>query len=187
MRYGREIHVPVTLLQTYQGRAEDRLEVTFENPVLQQRFIIIRLLKAIVGSEAEYAALRPTAPYVPKRRGKRAAEKEVIPGVPPLGVDVPWVVKLPKAPIPPAITSALRPGSVAKIIEQLKRTMLPSVLGLGTHARFFKVLLWIEENRTELVLYIFMQRSHTNTPIRDDLRIYDIDNAVLTKQSRYYL
>lgn len=187
IRYAQETRIVVTFRQGYEGRAEDRLEITFEDPALRQRFMIIRLLKATVGNKAEYDAIKPTAPYVPKKRTKRTIEREVVPGVPPPAVEVTkWVVRLPPAFIPSSITSVLFSGIVTNIIEQLKRTVLPSTLDIASYARFFKTLLWIEENQMKSVAILLYLSSTLISFLRNDLQIYDIDDAVLTKHFQYY-
>jgi helicase MOV-10 len=79
--YGRETRVTIDFTQCYRGRYEDRAEIIFEDTQLGKEFVIVRPLRAIVGSREDHATLRPTAPYVPRRRTKRAPVNEVVPGV----------------------------------------------------------------------------------------------------------
>ena len=79
--YGRETRLTVDFTQTYRGRYEDRAEIIFEDTQLGKRFVIVRPLRAIVGSREDHATLRPSAPYVPRKRTNRAPVNEVVPGV----------------------------------------------------------------------------------------------------------
>jgi helicase MOV-10 len=79
--YGWAICVVVTFTQTYRGRYEDRAEIIFEDIQLRKRFVIVRPLRAIVGSREDHAALRPVAPYIPRRRTERAPVHDAVPGV----------------------------------------------------------------------------------------------------------
>lgn len=79
--YGREAQLTIKFSQSYRGRYEDRAEIIFEDTQLEKEFVIVRPLRVIVGSRADHAALRPTAPYVPRRRTNRAPANEVVPGV----------------------------------------------------------------------------------------------------------
>jgi len=78
--YGRETRITISFTQNYRGRYQDRAEILFEDTQLGKEFVIVRPLRVIVGSRADHAALRPTAPYVPRRRTKRAPVNEVVPG-----------------------------------------------------------------------------------------------------------
>lgn len=79
--YGRETRLIINFAQSYRGRYEDRAEIIFEDIQLGKEFVIVRPLRVIVGSRADHDALRPTAPYVPRRRTNRAPVNEVVPGV----------------------------------------------------------------------------------------------------------
>ncbi|KAI0316092.1 P-loop containing nucleoside triphosphate hydrolase protein [Amylostereum chailletii] len=168
--FKRERRLHITFRQPVRGQFEDRMEITFEDTALRQKFVIIRLLKAVVGSQAEYDLLKPSKPYTPKKRTKREPETNVVSGIPPRGGNIKWVTTLPMAEIPKTISSILSTaGSVSDIVAQLKRTVLPTVFNTETYSRFFKTLLWVEEHRME-----------------HDLQIYDIPDAVLTKYNQYY-
>ncbi|KAI0048937.1 P-loop containing nucleoside triphosphate hydrolase protein [Auriscalpium vulgare] len=170
LQYGRETRLGITLRHDHRGRFEDRLEITFEDTTLKQKFIIVRLLKATVGSKADYELLKPSRPYVPRQRTARQAEVDVVPGPSAPALEaVKWVVSLPHAPIPQSISSVLFSGSTSDVIRQLRRTVLPASLNKDTYGRHFKTLLWIEEGRMER-----------------DLQTYDIDDARLTRHNQYY-
>ncbi|KAI0316091.1 P-loop containing nucleoside triphosphate hydrolase protein [Amylostereum chailletii] len=174
---GQACQLSITFRQTLRGRFEDRLEITFHNATLKQSFVIVRTLKVIVGSQAEYDLLKPSKPYTPKKRTERELESDVVPGVPPPAgnATIKWVTKLPMAAIPKTISSVVSAGSVSDTVAQLKRTVLPSVLNNETYGRFYKTLIWVEEIRSLYSLYC-----------RRDLQIYDIPDAQLTKRNQYY-
>jgi len=79
--YGQETRLTISFTQSYRGRYHDRAEILFEDTQLGKEFVIVRPLRVIVGSREDYAALRPTAPYVPRRRTNRPPATEVVPGV----------------------------------------------------------------------------------------------------------
>jgi len=107
-------------------------------------------MRVIVGDKADYELLRPTAPYIPRKRTQRQAENEVIPGeLPPALKAVPYIVKLTKALIPRQVSSTLSTGPTSEIIRNVRRILLPSILDSEAYGRHFKNLLWIEENQME--------------------------------------
>ncbi|KAJ6600007.1 P-loop containing nucleoside triphosphate hydrolase protein [Mycena vulgaris] len=160
----------VTLRQEHNGRAEDRLEILFEDLQLKKRFIIARILRVIVGNRADHDLLRPIAPYVPRKRTARQPETDIVEGVlPPSLKAVPYVVPLPKAPIPNNLASTLSTGNTASIVANLRRLYLPPILDSNTYARHFKYLLWIEEFRMER-----------------DLEHCDIPNAKLSGHNHFH-
>jgi helicase MOV-10 len=136
--------------QSYRGRYEDRIEIIFEDNKLNKQFVITRSMRVIVGDKADHELLRPTTPYIPRKRTQRQAENEVIPGeLPPALKAVPYIVNLTKAPIPRQVSSTLSTGSTSEIIRNVRRILLPSVLDSEAYGRHFKNLLWIEENQME--------------------------------------
>ncbi|KAK7046911.1 Rna helicase [Favolaschia claudopus] len=161
----------VTLLQAHNGRAEDRLEILFEDMQLKKRFMIARVVRVIVGNRRDHENFRPSAPFKPRKRAARQPETNVVEGVlPPSLKAVPYVAPLPKATIPPYLVPVLSTGSTTSIIDNLRRLYLPPVVDSNTYARHYKFLLWIEEFRMER-----------------DLEHYDIPNAKLTVHNFYHL
>jgi helicase MOV-10 len=117
---------------------------------LRKRFIIARILRVIVGNRGDHEMFRPTVPYVPRKRSARQPETKVVEGVLPPSLNaVPYVVPLPKAPIPSNLASTLSTGNTMSIVTNIRRLYLPPVLDSKTYARHFKHLLWIEEFRME--------------------------------------
>ncbi|KAJ7096057.1 RNA helicase [Mycena epipterygia] len=168
--YNTTYSFAVTLRQEYNGRAENRLEILFEDLQLKKRFIIARTLRVIVGNRADHDLLRPIAPYIPRKRTARQPETNVVEGVlPPSLKAVPYIGSLPKAPIPSGLAAALSTGSTTSIVTNLRRLYLPPIFDSDTYARHFKHLLWIEEFRMER-----------------DLEHYDIPRAKLTVHNYYH-
>ncbi|KAJ6469382.1 P-loop containing nucleoside triphosphate hydrolase protein [Mycena sanguinolenta] len=169
--YRTKYSFSVVFRQDHNGRAENRLEILFEDLQLHKRFIIARILRVVVGDRSDHETLRPVAPYKARKRTARQPETKVVEGIlPPSLKAVPYVVPLPKAPIPVNLASALSTGSTTSIVANLRRVFLPSVLDSNTYARHFKHLLWIEEFRMER-----------------DLEHYDIPNAKLSTSNYYHL
>jgi helicase MOV-10 len=152
LRSSQQLTITTVFTSPFRGRFQDRIELVFEDQSLNQRFVIIRLVKAISGDRADHELLQPRAPYVPRQRTLRDPEIEVIPGIkaPSLGV-IPWVIPLPEAPIPHGISNAVATGTTKEIVSRLEKSFLPNVLTSETYGRHFKTLLWVEEYRTEYV------------------------------------
>jgi helicase MOV-10 len=140
----------VQFRQSHNGRYEDRLEIIFEDQKLGQRFVIVRPLKAIIGSQADHDLLRPTAPFVPRKRTTRKPETDVVPGVSPPALNaIPYAVKLPHSNIPNNLPEILASGSLSDIIGRVRRILFPKAWDTATYDRHFKNLIWIEEYRME--------------------------------------
>jgi helicase MOV-10 len=135
---------------SHRGRYVDRVDIVFEDVTLKQRFVIVRPLSAIVGSRADHELLKPTAPYVARKRTKREPEIEVVPGEPPESDKaIPWVIRLPESPIPTSLASTLSKGSFTEIMRAVRSVILPRGLERDTYNRYFKNLLWMEEHQME--------------------------------------
>ena len=140
----------VTFRQQFRGRFDDRLELIFEDAALRQRFAIVRPVRAVVGSRADYEAMKPKSPYVPRKRTQRAPETDVVPGVPPPSQKIiPYVGLLPHARIPHRISSSLEKGEGRRAVAFFRQSILPVQFTSETHGRYFKTLLWAEEFRME--------------------------------------
>lgn len=126
------------------------MELWFRDISLNQKFVIVRKLAAMVGEKAEYEHLRPIAPYTPRKREARVAEITIIPGIPPEPLRaVVYVVDLPQARIPAAVASALSRGRTADPVSYFRKSFLPQTLDSDSYARHFKYLIWAEEHRSE--------------------------------------
>ncbi|KAJ7222058.1 hypothetical protein B0H12DRAFT_1241110 [Mycena haematopus] len=128
--YNMKYSFTVTFRQNHNGRAENRLEILFEDLQLRKRFIIARILRVVVGDRSDHESLRPIALYKPRKRTARQPETNVVEGIlPPSLKAVPYVVQLPKAPIPANLASALLIGSTTNIVANIRRLFLPHFLG----------------------------------------------------------
>ncbi|KAJ3904549.1 P-loop containing nucleoside triphosphate hydrolase protein [Lentinula edodes] len=164
------LNFSVKMTQNHLGRAEDRVELLFEDVRLKSRFIITRPLLIIVGSRADHDLLRPRVPYVPRKRTQRHPETNVVEGIaPPSTQAIPYVGRLPLATIPGHLSSTLSTGSTKEVLARLRRMYLPSVLDSETYSKHFKHLIWVEEFQ--------MDR---------DLEYYDINDAQLKQHDSYY-
>ncbi|KAJ7931318.1 hypothetical protein B0H13DRAFT_1858158 [Mycena leptocephala] len=110
----------VTLRQDHNGRAEDRLEILFEDVQLRRHFIIARILRVIVGNRGDHEMFRPTVPYVPRKRSD-----------------------------PKQLGFNAVDGEHDEHRDQHSPTVSTTCLDSKTYARHFKHLLWIEEFRME--------------------------------------
>ncbi|RXW14391.1 hypothetical protein EST38_g11467 [Candolleomyces aberdarensis] len=166
---------PITVIfkftQRYIGRYDDRIEFIFEDTLLRKKFVISRQLQVVIGSEADHAVLRPVAPYVPRERKARTPETTVVPGIAPSATNaIPYVVKLPRAPIPKHLLDLLSGSKpLREQIADVQRLYITGPLSTRTYARRFKHLLWIEEHRTE-----------------SDLERYDMSDVTLSRHNQFY-
>ncbi|KAG0707889.1 RNA helicase [Suillus ampliporus] len=170
LAYRRPTAVGVRFSTPHSGRMDNRLEILFEDTVLRVTFVIARVLKATVGSQADYELLKPIAPFQPRRRSRTQPETAVVPGVPPPSNNIiPYVIKLPPAKPSESLLAALSETSSGKALDHVRRVFLPKVVDSSTYSRYFKTLLWTEEHRMER-----------------DLEHYDIPDAQLKYYERYY-
>ncbi|KAF8067811.1 hypothetical protein FPV67DRAFT_1159023 [Lyophyllum atratum] len=82
---------------------------------------------------------------------------------------VPYVVPLPRAPIPNALATTLSTGSPANKLARIRSVFLPREFNAAGYDRHFKHLLWIEEHQMER-----------------DLEIYDMTNVRMTTYMAFY-
>ncbi|KAG0706249.1 P-loop containing nucleoside triphosphate hydrolase protein [Suillus ampliporus] len=161
--------IELRLSTPHSGRMDDYLEIVFEDTALSVPFVITRVLKAIVGSQADHELLKPIAPFKP-RQSRVQPETEVVPGVPPPSNNIiPYVKKLPKAKPTNALLAALSETPSKNALDHIRRDFLPNVFNSSTYSRHFKILLWAEEDRME-----------------HDLERYDITDAQLERNGQYY-
>ncbi|KAK0229484.1 RNA helicase [Armillaria nabsnona] len=164
------ITLTITAKQAHAGRADDRLDLVFEDLSLHTQFLIARPIHLIVGSKADYKALKSKSPYVPKERTTCHPELNIVEGVrPPALTVIPYSITLPFADIPKPLLDTISSGTVSEIKKKLKDLFLPQNLDTGSYGRFFQLLLWVEEHKQSY-----------------DLHGYDIKNATVTRRSQYY-
>ena len=148
--YRRPTTIGVRFSTPHSGRMDDRLEITFEDTMLHVTFVIARVLKATVDSQANYGLLKPTAPFQPRRRTRTQPVTEVVPGIPPPSNNViPYINKLPQAKLSESLSLALSETPSRKALDLVRKVFLPKDLNSSTYSRYFKTLLWAEEHRME--------------------------------------
>ncbi|KAK0437214.1 RNA helicase [Armillaria borealis] len=164
------ITLTVTAKQAHAGRADDRLDLVFEDLSLHTQFLIARPIHLIVGSKADHKALKPKSVYVSRERTTRHPELNIVEGVrPPALTVIPYSITLPFADIPKPLLDTISSGTVSEIKRKLQQLFLPHNFDTGSYGRFFQLLLWVEEHKESY-----------------DLHSYDIKNATVTRRSQYY-
>lgn len=125
----------------------------FQDLNLDQSFVIVRPLVAIVGNKEDHENLKPRAPYQPRKRGTRDIETTIVAGPPPAATrTVKWVTRLPDASIPKNVASILLDGDPPEeTAGNLQVTILPPRVTPETYGRHFQTLLWVEEFRMQYV------------------------------------
>ncbi|PBK68587.1 RNA helicase [Armillaria solidipes] len=170
LKAGHPITLTVIAKQTHSGRAEDRLDLVFEDLSLRTQFIISRPIHLIVGSKADHKALKPKSAYVPRERATRHPELNVVEGVqPPALTVIPYSIPLSFANIPKPLLDTISSGTVPEITKKVKELFLPQTFDGGSYGRFYQILLWVEEHK----------QSH-------DLHGYDIMGASVTSSNQYH-
>ena len=138
-----------------------------------QQFVITRSIRAIVGSQEDHERLRATAPYarVTPQAAHARPRKLVRVVRPSTWSYTKWKVRLGEYKIPGEISAAaFGPHARAAIKQFLPR------LGLESYARFFQVLLWVEEEQMRYVVsYYYLP--FTDALNRRNLAMFDM-NAV---------
>lgn len=148
---GRAFVIEVDFRHPNHGIYEDRLEIVLEDLSINQRFAVVRPVRAIVGNRADYEELRPKAPYVPRKKTSRDPEKHIVPGVPPAATNtVRWVTRLPLAEIPKTLSDILYSSSkIQKVVPKVRTRRLPPHLDENSYSQQFCELLWTEEFRMQ--------------------------------------
>lgn len=131
------------------GRFQDRLELVFFDVTGQKQFAIVKPLFVIVGNKSDYEDLKPTAPYIPKKKIQREPVKELTHGErPPALAAVKWIKKLPAFDYPKALKTILDMPTMKEKIRLLRSGFVPRELSSASHARWFHVMLYIEEHQS---------------------------------------
>ncbi|KAF8970478.1 RNA helicase [Flammula alnicola] len=112
----------ISLKQAHIGRYEDRLEFIFQDAQLEKLHNHSNS-ESHCWQQGRHEALRPTAPYVPRSRGRQGIK-------PPALTAIRYVVPLPRADIPSHLQTILAGSDIS-------------------YSRHFKHLLWIEEFKME--------------------------------------
>jgi len=153
----QSIDVNISFSQKYLGRFEDRLELSFEDTQLRQKFLITRSLKVVVGDQQDYKNLMPTAPYVPRAKQVSRPIVEVVDGERPPALNaIPYVVNLPPAKIPKPLEALLEsdePKSLKDTISDIQNGFIIGPLRNSTYTNHFRNLIWIEEYQMRYVAF----------------------------------
>jgi helicase MOV-10 len=121
----------------------------FYDAVTLRKFAIVKTITIVVGNRADYEALKPTAPYIPKKKVQREPVKEVTHGEPPEALAVvKWTARLMPYELPKALKTILDMPVVKERIRLLRSGFVPRELSSATHARWFHVMLFIEEHQS---------------------------------------
>lgn len=127
--------VPISFQSREHGRYQDRVELVFRDVAHEQRFVIIRSLTAIVGSQEDYEVLKPVAPYVPKKQKHRAPVGAIEEGVkPPALAEIDWVVPLKQYPMNNQLQRVLEMDDLREKLR-LVRSFLPRDFEVRTYGR----------------------------------------------------
>lgn len=121
----------------------------FYDAVTLRKFAIVKTVSIIVGNKEDYEILKPIAPYVPKKKVQREPIKEITHGEPPEALAVvKWTSKLPTYDLPKALKTILDMPVVKERIRLLRSGFVPRELSSASHARWFHVMLFIEEHQS---------------------------------------
>ncbi|KAF8320844.1 P-loop containing nucleoside triphosphate hydrolase protein [Clavulina sp. PMI_390] len=129
------------------GRFDDRLEFTFRDETLGERFVIARYVRAVVANQRELEALGPVAPFrrPPRRRFEDRGYSDVDGIQYPFESDIIWKAKLAPHLVPASIQRVLSSGSPQEQIEAIRTTILPPTVNASSYSRNWSSLLHLEE------------------------------------------
>ena len=145
--YANEKEIFLTFCSSDRGRFQDRIELTFYDPVHTKRFAITRRISAIVGDKEDYEAIKPTAPYIPKHKKVREEVGSIVEGPTPSAIaEIKWAVKLGSYDINKDLERYLNMDDWKERMKCI-RSMLPREVTCETYPRQFHTLLWIEEHK----------------------------------------
>ena len=145
--YANEKEIFLAFCSPDRGRFQDRIELTFYDPVHTKRFAITRRISAIVGDKKDYEAIKPTAPYIPKHKKVREKVGSINEGPkPPAIAGIEWAVKLGSYYIDKNLERYLNMDDWKERMKCI-RSMLPREVTCETYPRQFHTLLHIEEHK----------------------------------------
>jgi helicase MOV-10 len=128
------------------GRFEDGIELVFQDATLNQRFTVVRRVRAEVGSKHELASLAPVAPYVRPKPKRFRAHAGLVDGIQvPFVSSIKWAVKLPRSRVPEHIRKTFESGSPEAQASAVKKEYLPKHLNAQTYPGHWATLLHVEE------------------------------------------
>ncbi|KAI0691004.1 P-loop containing nucleoside triphosphate hydrolase protein [Cerioporus squamosus] len=166
---GQTVRIPVRFQRHRRGHYEEQLLITFQGKD-EDKFVIARRLRAIVGDAADHEALKPSKPYIRNPRARWRRDLPTVSGErPPSLLAAQWVKKLPQAHIPFKLAELLRSGNPEEVDARVKEKYFSDALKLGNHRLLFARLLWIEESRT-----------------MEDMRRYDMVDVEFVRDGRLF-
>ncbi|EMD34729.1 hypothetical protein CERSUDRAFT_97310 [Gelatoporia subvermispora B] len=168
LTYGQPFFLPIVFRHNNIGDYQGYVGITFEDAINRQ-FVIIRQLKVVVGDPADYELLQPRIPYRKRLRVQGREDLAAEPGIVPKLMTLPWVRRLPEAPVPKALKMLLKKRPEDDTLETLRTTWMPQALIQQSHKKFFERLLWMEE-----------------TEIERRLRAYDMADVRFKAERVYY-
>ena len=135
------------------GQHAARVKLRFEDTHTNIRFSFVRSIRVAYGDLADHEQLRPSAPFVPPRRGPRPQTGDIVWATrPPRYNRNPYKVKLGEYPIPQELSTALEVGSqqIGQVIDRLPPAYRPRTLEKATYTKTMTALIWIEEYKAKL-------------------------------------
>ena len=146
--YANEKEIFLAFHSSDRGRFQDRIELTFYDPVHTKRFVITRRISAIVGDKEDYELIKPTAPYVPKHKKVREKVGSIVEGPEPAAIaEIKWAAKLGSYDIDKNLERYLNMDDWKERMKCIQ-SMLPREVTCETYPRQFHTLLHIEEHKT---------------------------------------
>ncbi|KAJ7918136.1 RNA helicase [Mycena leptocephala] len=156
---------------SFDGEYEDVLELIFLDHSARNRFLIIRKLCAVVGSEADYKQLKPTAAYVRRKPAPFQFDGPIIRTLrPPTWGPIEWISRLPEFKSPEnliRVAFGSHSGSKTKSVLQAVNQFLPSSFTVNTYGKHFQVR------------FIFDTAEGNANPYRRDLEMYAMTDVEL--------
>jgi helicase MOV-10 len=136
------------------GHYSTHVELSFEDPTQDRYFIILRSIKAVLGNQAEYEAIRPTAQYEgrQRRRHENISDSQVVPGERPAEFSRhPYATRLKQYRIPIDLEDSLNngPQDLDTVMKRLPAKYSSTILDKKTYISILKTQLWVEEYKAK--------------------------------------
>ncbi|EJC99752.1 P-loop containing nucleoside triphosphate hydrolase protein [Fomitiporia mediterranea MF3/22] len=166
------IKIQLSVRKQQRGNFESRLELCFEIPAQNRRFVITRLITARVGSEFDHETLKATESYIPRKKNGRPRITRFIPGIrPPYLTNIRWAKKLGKFNQPGGlIEAAFAEGiGIKDRVNATRSSFMPGTFREKQYSRHLQTMLWIEEEQA-----------------RQELSGYDMENVKLIPQGKLF-
>ncbi|KAJ7056200.1 RNA helicase [Mycena amicta] len=166
---------------TIDGEFSDVLELVFLNVKTRERFLITRKVRAVVGSKEDHELLKPKSEYT---RQPRPAPMEfkgpIIRGLrPPTWGPNTWTSKLLDYEPPAGLVKAAFETPHGRDVARGVKKFLPAAFDVNTYAKFFQVLLYIEDYQMRMNLELYAMTDVELTPNypRYDLQVKGLEEG----------